>query len=328
LITGSTFTGNRAQTAGGGVAADKFEIRDSEFTGNSALLLGGAIAGSESPAIARCTFTRNSASSGGALGLQTGPLALSGCTFADNSAVFGGGVFAADAVLTATECTFVRNAGSYGAGFAFTDSSTAAVNNVIVALSASGEAVYCENSGSTPVLSCTDLFANPGGDWTAPIADQLGINGCFSADPLFCHWLAGDYALAGSSPCAPAHSPAGCDLIGAHPVGCASPIGVTEAAAPTPAALIAVTPNPVGADAVVEWMGAGDSGLVTLRVFDATGRLRRNQTLRELAPGTRRIRWREVAGPEKLPAGVYFLDLSGSRAGEPVSAQARIVVLE
>jgi predicted outer membrane repeat protein len=324
-ITSCTFTGNRATTTGGGVAANVVEIHDSEFTDNSATSMGGAIIAGASPAIAGCTFTHNSASSGGALSLWTGSFSLSGCTFAENSALFGAGLFADDATVAATECTFARNAGSFGAGFAFTDSSTAAVSNTIVALSTSGEAIYCENDASIPVLSCTDLFANPGGDWTACIADQLGINGCFSADPLFCHWLAGDYTLAEGSPCAPAHSPAGCGLIGAHPVGCQAPIGMADAGAPARAPRLLVNPNPVHGAAMVEWTGAGDSRALALRVFDAAGRLKAHRALRELSPAGR-VPWRDVVGPEGLPAGVYFLEMSGTRT-PGVMSRTRIVVL-
>jgi hypothetical protein len=69
------------------------------------------------------------------------------------------------------------------------------------------------------VLTCCDIYGNAGGDWVGCIADQAGINGNFSDDPLFCDIAAGDYHLDDSSPCAPANNDCGV-LIGVLGVGC------------------------------------------------------------------------------------------------------------
>ena len=67
-------------------------------------------------------------------------------------------------------------------------------------------------------LTCTDLYGNPGGDWTGPIAGQAGATGNRSADPRFVDAAAADFRLLDLSPCAPAHAGA-CGRIGARDVG-------------------------------------------------------------------------------------------------------------
>ena len=81
-------------------------------------------------------------------------------------------------------------------------------------------------------LTCSDLWGNVGGDWIGCIADQYGIDGNFSSDPLFCgladgstpmiHSDASPYSLHSDSPCLPGNHPYGydCGLIGAWGVGC------------------------------------------------------------------------------------------------------------
>ena len=51
------------------------------------------------------------------------------------------------------------------------------------------------------------------------MADQYGIRGNISADPLFCAPGEDDFRLQEGSPCAPDYNP-DCGLIGAWPVGC------------------------------------------------------------------------------------------------------------
>jgi hypothetical protein len=79
--------------------------------------------------------------------------------------------------------------------------------------------VFCGDAGSSPTLICCDLYGNEGGNWIGCIADQYGVNGNMSEDPLFCDPDNEDFTLREDSPCAPANS-GGCGLIGAVPVGC------------------------------------------------------------------------------------------------------------
>lgn len=65
-------------------------------------------------------------------------------------------------------------------------------------------------------MACNDFH---GTEVDPSLADWLGQQGNFSADPLFCDASGGDYRLHANSPCAPAGNDCGA-LIGALPVGC------------------------------------------------------------------------------------------------------------
>ena len=76
--------------------------------------------------------------------------------------------------------------------------------------------MYCE-ADAEPYLSCCDVFGNAGGDWTGWIADQLGVRGNISVDPLFCGQENPDQplSLTPQSPCLD-----WCGGIGACGIGC------------------------------------------------------------------------------------------------------------
>jgi hypothetical protein len=93
-----------------------------------------------------------------------------------------------------------------------------------------GEALFCGDVASDPALTCCDVYGNAGGDWVGCIADQYGINGNFSEDPLFCDMSGGDLTLCANSPCLPTGNSCGV-LIGAHDQGCpdcSSPVKPTS----------------------------------------------------------------------------------------------------
>jgi hypothetical protein len=100
-----------------------------------------------------------------------------------------------------------------------------ALERCIIARSTQGEAITCASTDVT--LICCDLYGNEGGDWSGCISDQYGVDGNFSADPLFCLDDNPDepYSLREGSPCLPENSPCG-DLVGAFGQGCgpASPV--------------------------------------------------------------------------------------------------------
>ncbi|MFN8583676.1 MAG: hypothetical protein U0163_22195 [Gemmatimonadaceae bacterium] len=68
-------------------------------------------------------------------------------------------------------------------------------------------------------MTCSNVFGNPGGDWSGCVAAMANADGNLSADPLFCGAAGDDLSLNASSPCAPPNS-GECDLIGALGVGC------------------------------------------------------------------------------------------------------------
>lgn len=131
-----------------------------------------------------------------------------------------------------TNCTFLGNAGyssiDGGAAISLHDTGQIAVNNSVLAFQVGPLPAIDESTWGVdrdvPLLSCCDIYGNEGGDWVGVIADEYGINGNISEDPLFCDHPGGDYTLSCASPCAPENNP-DCGLIGAWPVACgASPV--------------------------------------------------------------------------------------------------------
>jgi predicted outer membrane repeat protein len=328
------FARNRARD-GGALANGSAEvsIADCTFTDNVATEEGGAINWNTGDtgllSLERCVFSRNSGLSGGALYVATFgdlPQLIAECVFEENSALYGGVIrilsgYGHRPSITISHSTFAKNAGSYGGSLSL--GFPIAIENSIFAVGTAGEAIRCE--GQPPVLSCTDIFGNAGGDWIGCIADQLGINGCLSADPLFCNAAAGDYTLAETSPCAPAHSPSGCDLIGARPVACVTPIGVDEQAPPAAGLSLSVVPNPITRDAVVEI--AGGRRVVRLSLHDVAGRLAARRDVRVDDGATRRVRWSDLLGGGELPAGIYFLEVTPDGGGVS-RARTRVAVVK
>jgi hypothetical protein len=167
----------------------------------------------------RCLFEGNDAPDrGGAAGAAgRGAMYFNECTFVGNSssqgAVLGLGE---EATAEFTDCTMYGNMAADGSGLYAEAGCAVVVSNSIVSFGQGGAAV----SGSgLATFSCCDVYGNEGGDWTDPIADQYGVNGNISEDPLFCDALAGVFTLRSDSPCGPDYNP-DCGLIGAWPVGC------------------------------------------------------------------------------------------------------------
>jgi len=194
---------------------------------------GGGIAcrHGASPEIRRCRFEGNRAivnydgDGGGLHCFDASNPDVSECVFVDNLCDSqGGAVFCYDhSDASFRNCTFVRNGAvhpSYGRGGAISlyVASSPRVERCIIAFTVAGGAFYCYSSNCAPVISCSDVFANTGGDQICGV----DAGGNFSADPLFCDADGGDFRIGPDSPCAPASSGA-CDLVGALPVGCGTP---------------------------------------------------------------------------------------------------------
>ncbi len=191
---------------------------------------GGALAlvVDSSPEILGCLFLENSGGAGGAVynGARSSPT-LEACIFEGNSATSGGAVYSqssSDPQLI--NCTLHANGAidatirtrTYGGS-----PGAVTLQNTIIAFGTQGTAVHCDPT-SAATLTCCDVYGNAAGDWVDCIADQYGINGNISGDPLFCDAGAGDLTLNSASPCAPANS-GSCELIGALNVGC-GPVAV------------------------------------------------------------------------------------------------------
>jgi hypothetical protein len=220
--------------SGGGIAAEASPVlTHCRFVENSASF-GGGFAGAHgattSPVIDHCEFFGNTAlgGAGGAIGIeaiQAGRQAtVQHCTFARNTAERGGAITIMSPSSLIDQCTFAENSATgftgaiYGAIVDLMGSSPV-MTNCVIAFSPAGCAVSCSGS---PTLACCDIFGNADGDWAECIAGQLGQNGNFAGDPLFCQPSADDFELQAASPCAPENNPS-CGLIGALGQGCNGP---------------------------------------------------------------------------------------------------------
>lgn len=257
-IDGFTFTSGRATQAdnlvGGAFTAHLSSpvIRNCVFSHNWAQQ-GGAywFGGQGSPQIIDCVFEANSGKYGGAIFIINTPYTalVSNCVIKNNNVSdHGGAIFGYNAPVyvensiitqntaslkggavalqncppaTISHCTLYKNHASEGGGIGLVANTDLTVTHTIIAGSTLGGATWLHTNTSM-TFSCSDLFGNNGGNWTGPIAGQNGVNGNFSAAPLFCDAANLDLLLDRDSPCAPGNHPDGvaCEGIGALPVGC------------------------------------------------------------------------------------------------------------
>lgn len=231
-FTECSFTGNTSNQGGAvqAMSCQTLQFADCMFSDNTALLAGPNSEG------------------GGFAAWDAGSVSVIGCTFLDNSSEEGGGGFT---IWTASEapliegCLFAGNSSPLGSAFSIRFASAvlrnltvsanhggpavAAINgslnieNTLIAFNEDGSAFEQLGGGSTTLL-CSDIYGNAGGDWVGSIADQLGVDGNFTADPLLCDVPNRDFTLESTSPCAAGNHPDGvdCGLIGARPVDCTS----------------------------------------------------------------------------------------------------------
>jgi predicted outer membrane repeat protein len=254
-------------------------VADCTFIGNKASTAGGAIdfISNFTPRFQRCLFTGNVSVQGGAISGTNGR--LESCTLVGNGGDSGAAVYDAGG-LPWFEHMLI---------------------NCIVAFNGPDQAIHRSDKEGCTFLECCDLFGNEGGDWVGCIANLLGIDGNFSADPAFCDAPGGDFTLHAASPCAPENSPVGCGgLIGALPVAC----GVTAVAAGEATSVeprLRIAPNPVWGTTEFTLPGSGARVLV---IFDSQGRLVDRLT-------TSDDRW--VWAPDTtVPAGIYFARIEGA----------------
>jgi predicted outer membrane repeat protein len=232
-IADCLFEGNEAGSTegrGGGIYCEDSSdasLRRCAFEGNQANKGGGMYCTSSLPRLTGCMFDNNFASSsggdGGGICLEdSSSPALAGCSFAHNQARGrGGGMHCSESSAPTLEfCTFAMNQAVYhGGAVSCGGSSCPVLTACVIAFSQAGEAIYCEDSGDAPGLSCCDIYGNVGGDWVGCIAAQFGVDGNFCDDPLFCNMGNGDYTLCANSPCLPGSNDCGI-LVGAHGEGC------------------------------------------------------------------------------------------------------------
>ncbi len=253
------FENNRADASGGAICSMKTTalLVSCQFEGNSAVKGGGAMDCSfeASPSLRHCVFKSNTASYGGALSCRTGSSpqltnvifdgnstqgtydiggavitfldsspVFESCTFSRNQAYAGGALFAdQESPTTVNQSTIVANsAEAYGAGI-YSNNAELTISNSIIAFQ---DGMGLESAGrATPVLECTNIFGNTGGDWVGTLASLDGTAGNLQADPLFCETELDDeyhFMLEDGSPCSA--DGGACGDMGAWPVGCDTPL--------------------------------------------------------------------------------------------------------
>lgn len=229
------FLGNRCEWSGGAVACQyvgTVRFTQCRFVGNSSGLHGGAIWSGASAAmeLEDCVFLYNStALTGGAIEASgSSSLALERCTFGSNASGSYGGAIGVIlfATLDAQACTFAGNQASYGAHVHIASGASGSFSNVIAVLGLQGTTVNVEGSAT---FTCCDFFVNEGGDWVAPYAGRLGVDGNIAADPQFCSLVPNidqDWELQSDSPCVEPQS--GCGTIGAWDVRCGTAVSETD----------------------------------------------------------------------------------------------------
>ncbi|MCP4545027.1 MAG: hypothetical protein GY835_01020 [bacterium] len=327
---------NSAEIHGGGIYAESvtsslLTLSGCRIVDNEAGDLGGGIHVGSACLIAGCRIAGNiAAEKGGGIYCARDVVAeIMTCVIVGNRASYGGGIECHNLSPRIVNCTVADNAASVqGAGIRYrSDSGTGGgVEHCIVAFNGESEGLLCPGEGGALSLLCCNIHGNAGGDYVGCIADRLGVDGNFSADPLFCGVENVDepYALASYSPCLPEHND--CEvLIGALSVGCDHPFtdapGMPEVASYR---LHQSYPNPFNPLTTIRY-DLPEPGRVTLRIYDVAGRLVRTLLMRELkGAGRHEVNWagRDDSG-RTVGSGVY---LSRLEVGSYLEAQRMLLM--
>lgn len=141
---------------------------------------------------------------------------IKNCIIRNNTASIAGGAIRCKASSPTIEnCTIISNRSLSGAGLMLLANSRPIIRKSIIAFSEDGEAIRCNDAGSYPVISCSNIFENKDGDWIGCLDGLLtsGV-GNMSVDPLFCGSENSNVFLQAGSPCLPENNNCG-TLIGA-----------------------------------------------------------------------------------------------------------------
>ena len=208
-LVGCIIEDNEA-TEGGGIELwhSNSVVVDCVIRNNAAQQCGGGMhirsCNSNNPRLFNCTIEENHAPLGGAISCDGSSPVLTECLLGKNTADSGGAIYAEYYSNPALINSVLHgNSAVAGSGIFFKGQSMPSMEKSIICFSSSGDAVHCWSASLNPAILCSNIFGNAAGDWVGCIADQAGINGNFSLDPLFCDTAAGDFHLAAASPCNP-----------------------------------------------------------------------------------------------------------------------------
>ena len=223
------FRNSKAEGSGGAISLYKVEasIADCQYYNNEATAGGGAYFGYSEVSISESWFDGNIATlrSGGAIYGNHYSLGSENSVFFLNQSEDDGPITTGSAIggeqgsdIELLSCTLSSNSSPSGGAAVFAGwSSTLSMSRTIISGSIGGKAVKLHSS-STHSMACSDIFGNEEGDWVDDIAGNLGVDGNFESDPIYCDPSTGDFHLSAESMCTPQNSPCG-ELVGAMPEG-------------------------------------------------------------------------------------------------------------
>ena len=276
---------------------------------------GGAVYCDEgsSPLFQGCWFLDNYARATGGAVASVGVNApeFDQCLFADNIAEASGGTInaALGSAPMLTQCTVVRGDAATGSGLSSWDASVFTITQVILVDGLNGRG-WDGDMGSVPVVLCTDIYGNEGGDWEGALEPQLPMDGNISANPEFCGNADSNnpYTLNDTSPCSADVHP-GCLGIGAFGVNCSYVSEVPSEELPLVSRLHPNFPNPFNPRTTIKFE-LNKTGPVDLAVFDVAGRLVKRLVSEPLPAGHHDAVWEgKDSGGRPAAAGVYFFRL-------------------
>jgi hypothetical protein len=310
-------------TYGGGISIQSSTptISNCEIRGNIADGFGGGVAYADGSAgvMEYCLIQGNdnvdTDGQGGGIFVSASNPNLRHLVIADNtiSGIYGtgGGMYISwEPSPNIKNCTIVGNACGAdteiagGGGVMVEWGAVPTIDKCIISGSTVGEGILCGETpiSPDPVVTCTDIFGNAGGD--ALCGTDGGGN--FSSDPLFCGNAGYEYNLTASSPCAPGNHPGGpCDneWIGALGGGC----GETQVPLPDATDLVLGNhPNPFNPRTTI-FFELPEPGPATLRIFDLAGRLVLERTWDDLPAGLKEFAWNGLDGQGRALASGVFL---------------------
>ncbi len=314
------FQGNLADDQGGAVylSSGSPQFIGCQFIANEGYHAGAVWSAHSSSTFEDCLFFANTAWAGpGAIFFgyspDEGSAALSNSQVFGNSTEYGvAGVLAmydaAPVILNTTIAANMSNDDNWSAVYC-SYGADPVFENVIIAFH-DGSGLGVNTPTSTPQVLCSNVFGNSGGNYSGAIADQTGINGNISENPLFCDLSEWILTLANESPCLPENND--CDvLMGALGADCTvTGLGELPAEVLRP---IRCFPNPFNPQTTIHFE-LPTAAHVSITILDIAGRRVCHLLERTRNEGTHQITWdgRSDTG-EALPSGIYLLKLEAGK---------------
>jgi hypothetical protein len=201
IVTGCTFSGNKAGYSGGGMHNNDGSsptVTDCTFSDNTADFGAGMYNNASSPTVMGCTFAGNSFGYGSGMYNNASSPTVVDCAFSGNSTIgYGGGMFNNSSSPTVTNSIFTDNSANfYGGGMYNESSSSPTVTNCTFAANTASTGGGIYNDASSPIVTNCILWGDSGGEIAnvsscAPVVTYSDVaGGCpgtgnLSFDPLF-----------------------------------------------------------------------------------------------------------------------------------------------